>query len=65
MFSVQKFRLIMAKKCLTLREIAARSGVSAVAIGCIVNHGQKPQPATVGKLAKGLGVDVVELLADD
>ncbi|MDY6290725.1 MAG: helix-turn-helix transcriptional regulator [Succiniclasticum sp.] len=64
MFSVKKLRLLLAKKCLTAKDLSLRSGVSAVAIGNILNHGRKPKLATIGRLAKGLGVDVTELLTE-
>lgn len=57
----EKIKIAMARKCMTRKELAK-------AYGCTVPHvdallrGKKAQPATVGKLARALGVDVLEIL---
>jgi len=65
MFSAKKFKLLLIDSGMSVRELASVSGVSAVAIGQILNHGVKPTLQTVGKLAKGLKVSAAELLTDD
>lgn len=65
MFSVKKFRVLLSDSGMTVKEFAGRSGVTAAAIGQILNHGVKPTLATVGKLAKGLQVSAADLMTDD
>ncbi len=65
MFSVKKFRVLLTDSGMTLKEFSRRSGVSAVAIGQILNHNVKPKIGTIGKLAKGLGVSAAALISDD
>ncbi len=65
MFSVKKFRVLLSDSGMTVKEFAGRSGVTAAAIGQILNHGAKPKLATIGKLAKGLQVSAADLMTDD
>lgn len=65
MFSVKKFRILLTDSGMSVKEFSKRSGVTAVAIGQILNHGTKPNIATIGKLAKGLQISSAELMTDD
>ncbi|MBQ7418637.1 MAG: helix-turn-helix transcriptional regulator [Acidaminococcaceae bacterium] len=65
MFSVKKFKLLLIDSGMNIKEFAEVSGVSAVAIGQILNHKAKPTLPTVGKIAKGLKVSAAELLTDE
>lgn len=65
MFSVKKFRILLTDSGMSIKEFSTRSGVTAVAIGQILNHNVKPNIATIGKLAKGLQVSSAALMTDD
>lgn len=65
MFNVKKLRLLLAERKMNVKQLAAVSGVSAVAIGNILNHGGKAKFETIGKLADGLKIPVSELMTDD
>ena len=47
----------MAAKCITGQQLQAKSGVAACTI-TRAKQGAKLAPATIGKLARALGVDV-------
>lgn len=51
----------MAKLGITKKDLAERCGISAQNISTIVRRGTC-EPKTAGKLAKGLGVDVVDII---
>ena len=53
----------MAENCLTKKELSARSGISAPNISSILRRGTC-EPRTAGKLAVGLGVNVIEIIAE-
>ena len=53
----------MAKNCLSKKELSARSGISAPNISSILRRGTC-EPRTAGKLAVGLGVNVMEIIAE-
>ncbi len=60
----KKITLILAEQGLTKTAFAERSGVSRQNISTILGRGTC-EPATAGKLAKGLGVDVSEIIKED
>lgn len=47
---------------LTVRELAGRSGVSLSTISGVENNRRAPNPSTVRKLARALGVEPTELM---
>lgn len=51
----------MAKLGITKKDLAERCGISAQNISTIVRRGTC-EPKTAGKLAKGLGVDVADII---
>ena len=53
----RKFVEAMAAKCITGQQLQAKSGVAACTI-TRAKQGAKLAPATIGKLARALGVDV-------
>lgn len=59
--SKAKIRLAMARACIGVNELPERSGVSLSTIRLAL-AGKTILPATAGKLAKGLGVDVTEII---
>ena len=59
-----KIELIMAEKGLSAIEVSKRSRISPQTFSTIKLRGTCT-PATAGKLAHGLGVDVSEILKED
>lgn len=60
----QKVLIILARQCLERKEVAAALGMSPSNFNRLLRNG-KTTPATLGHIAKYLGVDVTELLADE
>ena len=60
---IQKIKLALARKQLSLFEVLQRAHISSITAGRI-NAGREVQPKTAGKLAAALGVDVTEILKD-
>ncbi|SHI40531.1 helix-turn-helix domain-containing protein [Lutispora thermophila] len=59
-----KLLLAMANACITIGELAEKSGVSRPALTKFTTGKSNPKPATLGKLAKALGVKPEELIED-
>ncbi|HEY4533115.1 MAG TPA: helix-turn-helix transcriptional regulator [Fusobacterium sp.] len=62
--SKQKLEIAKARNCMTTETLSKKAKVSVLAITRVGNSNYETQPATVGKLAKALGVDVTDLLED-
>lgn len=60
----KKVLLILAKKQMTKTQLAALCGIAVQNISTILRRGTC-EPATAGKLAKGLGVPVNEIVKED
>ena len=56
------FELAMANACITAEELSKITGISSITITRIKNGIQDARPATVGKIARALNVDVGELI---
>lgn len=56
-----KFNIALANSGLTLGEAAERAGISRSRYHSILNQ-KNVTPQAVGKVAKGLGVDVTEII---
>ena len=54
---------VQAERGLTQTEIAVRSGISRQSLSTILRRGTAP-PQTVGKLARGLGVPVSDIIKE-
>lgn len=57
----QHIEALMAEQGLTKKALAEKSGISAQNVSTIIRRGTA-EPKTVGKLAAGLGVSVVEII---
>lgn len=57
-----KLQMVMAEKCVEIRELSKKTGVAECTISKIKHKKQNAKPVTIGKLAKGLGVQITELL---
>lgn len=60
----RKLQLLMAKKQINVGELAEKSGLSANSISSFFSGRRNPCVKSLGKLAKGLGVEVEELLGE-
>lgn len=60
--SKNNLEIAMAKSCITLKALSLKSGIRQETIARIKKGVQDATPATVGKIAKALGVDVEELI---
>ena len=58
---IQKIKLALARKQVSLLEVLKQAHISSITVGRI-NAGHEVQPKTAGKLAAALGVDVTEIL---
>lgn len=59
--SATKIELLMAKKKISVSELAERSGMARQNVSVVKNRGTC-MPKTAQKLADGLGVDVTEIM---
>lgn len=59
---VEKFKLAQARACLSVNDLANKTGIGRVSISRILNGKVKPNPKTVGLMAKALKVDVSEII---
>lgn len=57
----EKYQIALANSGLKVKEVAERAGVSRARFHAILNSKQAT-PQAVGKIAKGLGVDVREII---
>ena len=62
--SREKADIAMARKCITVTELATEYGVSRARMNVILNS-QKVTPLCAGRIAKALDCDVTEILADE
>lgn len=58
----KKLDLLLAQRCMNLRDL--RQGTSPQTLTRI-RRGESVLPATVGRIAKALGVDVTEILEEE
>lgn len=59
-----KIELMMAEHEMTKRELAKKCGLSVSSIGTVERHGTC-LPRTAGRLAKGLGVTVKDIIKEE
>lgn len=58
----QKLLLGMANACMTITELAEKANVSRPALTRLATGKSNPKPATLGKIARALGVKVEDLI---
>ncbi|MFL0194814.1 helix-turn-helix domain-containing protein [Clostridium sp. WILCCON 0269] len=61
---LKKFKVAQAKSCLSVNELAEKSGLGRATVSKIINGASTPSIKSVGLLAKALNVDVTEIIAD-
>ena len=60
----RKYQLACARACMNSADVAKASGVNRNTLStCMQRNGGSP--ATVGKIAKDLGVDVLDIIEDN
>lgn len=62
---IKKFELLLAKNCIETRQLSKITGLAETTITRIKKGQQNAKPVTIGKLAKGLNVDIAELLESE
>ena len=62
--NAHKIKLILAEMEMTRSDLAAKCGISRQNISTILTRGTC-EPKTAGKLAKGLGVPLDEIVKED
>lgn len=62
--SKTKLNIALARKCWNQRDLRDNAVVSSQTV-LNINNGKSVMPATVGKIAAALGVDVTELIEDE
>ena len=60
--NIYKFKIAMAKACITINELSQKSNVSRYTLNKYTSRKSNPKPATLGKIAKALNVPVEELI---
>ena len=60
----KKLEITMARACVNSEELAAKASMPRPTLNNVI-VGRHVRPATIGKVAKALGVDVTEILADE
>lgn len=63
-FNSKKFRELVLRKGLSIKELSDMTGCSQNAIGRYLRDGQQPQIKYWNRLAEALGIDVTELLEE-
>lgn len=61
--SKAKLNIALARKCWNQRDLRDNAVVSSQTV-LNINNGKSVMPATVGKIAAALGVDVTELIEE-
>lgn len=59
--NILKLRIIMANACIDVRDLQEKSQMPRPTLNNVVS-GRSVRPATLGKVARALGVDVREIL---
>ena len=61
--NTQRIETILAERGLTKKALAESCGISAQNVSTIIRRGTC-EPKTIGKLARGLGVSVAEIIKE-
>lgn len=59
-----KFQLAMARACFEVKDLVEASGLPRPSINNAI-QGKSLRPATLGRIAKALGVDVTEIIKEE
>ena len=58
----RKLQILMAKRILTVNELASKTGFSRIHIGRLISGKSAGKPASIGKIAAALDVDVTDII---
>lgn len=61
---VRKLELLQARECLKNKELVKKAQIGLLTLAKIKRGDHETRLSTIGKIAKALNCDVVELLAD-
>lgn len=64
LINTTKIKIIMAQESMTLSQLALQSGITRQNISTILSRGSCT-PLSVGKIARGLGVPVEEIILEE
>ena len=62
--SINKLRLAMARACMNPQDLAKAAEMPPQTVNGVL-RGRSVRPATLGRIAKALGVDVIEILKEE
>ena len=62
--NINKLRLAMARACMNPQDLAKAAEMPPQTVNGVL-RGRGVRPATLGRIAKALGVDVVEILKEE
>lgn len=62
---INRIQLEMARQILTLEDLTAKSGLSHYGLRKILTGKSDPTPASIGKLAKSLGLDPEQIIKSE
>lgn len=60
----KKFYLAMARACMNVDDVVKAAGMPRPTVNNAI-QGRSIRPATVGRIAKALGVDVTEIIKEE
>lgn len=63
-FSNSKFTMILAEKQIDLSELCEKANIGVTTLRRIRKGESTPRPATIGRIAKALGVDVRDIIQE-
>lgn len=61
----RKVQIAMARSCMTVGDIAQKAGIPFQSVKNVIGGKRSVRPGTIGRVAKALQVDVVDILADE
>ena len=59
---IKKLEILQAEKCMTVKELKKKSGIGHTTYLRIRQRSEKVAPITVGKIAKALNCDVLDII---
>lgn len=62
--NINKLRLAMARACMNPQDLAKAAEMPPQTVNGVL-RGRSVRPATLGRIAKALGVDVIEILKEE
>ena len=62
--NIYKLNLAIANQCITVTDLCHKAGIAEVTLRKIRAGERNPKPATIGKIAKALNVNVQDIIAE-